>query len=90
MLTIIIIISIITIIIIIMICVITVIIIISVIHSFIHGAAIGARPVRRRQRVSLAREIRNLPQRQTGPHARPRDQSQPQSHNNNQHNSITI
>ena len=39
--------------------------------SFIHGAAIGARPVRRRQRVSLAREIRNLPQRQTGPLARP-------------------
>ena len=35
------------------------------IHSFIHGAAIGARPVRRRQRVSLAREFRNLPQRQT-------------------------
>ena len=39
--------------------------------SFIHGAAIGARPVRRRQRVSLAREIRNLPQRQTVPLARP-------------------
>ena len=38
--------------------------IIITIHSFIHGAAIGARPVRRRQRVSLAREIRNLPQRQ--------------------------
>ena len=49
------------------------------IDYFIHGAAIGARPVRRQQRVSLAREIRNLPQRQTGPHARPRDQSQPQS-----------
>ena len=43
------------------------------IHLFIHGAAIGARPVRRRQRVSLAREIRNLPQRQTGPQARPRE-----------------
>ena len=48
-------------------------------YSFIHGAAIGARPVRRRQRVSLAREIRNLPQRQTGPLARPKDQSQPQT-----------
>ena len=44
-----------------------IIIIIIIIHSFIHGAAIGTRPVRRRQRVSLAREIRNLPQRQTGP-----------------------
>ena len=40
---------------------------ITIRYSFIHGAAIGARPVRRRQRVSLAREIRNLPQRQTGP-----------------------
>ena len=54
-------------------------IILLFVHSFIHGAAIGTRPVRRRQRVSLAREIRNLPQRQTGPLARPKDQSQPQS-----------